>query len=169
MLSHIPHKQQRWVILREMLIALGVMVFFYVIGDLLLDFLEVSDASVSLTSGTILFLVAIKIIFPNSRTSRARMHGDFEPFIVPLAIPLIAGPAMLATVMLFSHKFGPQVLIPILIAWFLASMVLVMSRHLMKTLGRNGLMAIERLMGMILILLAIQRFLEGINLFMTSV
>ncbi|NGX57505.1 MAG: hypothetical protein K940chlam3_00397 [Chlamydiae bacterium] len=167
-LSHIPPQQQKWVIIREMFIALGVMILFYIIGDLILDFLEVSDASVSLTSGTILFLVAIKIIFPNSRNSRLQARADSEPFIVPLAIPLIAGPAMLATILLFSHKFGPLVVIPILIAWFLASMVLIFSRYLMKALGRNGLIAIERLMGMILILLAIQRFLEGINYFVEA-
>lgn len=168
-LNHIPPKKQRWVIVREMLIALGVMIFFYFLGDLILDFLEVSDASVSLTSGTILFLVAIKIIFPSSRYSRVQSHGDSEPFIVPLAIPLIAGPAMLATIMLYSHLLGAVVMVPILIAWFAASMVLVMSPFLIKTLGRNGLMAIERLMGMILILLAIQRFLEGIHLFAANV
>jgi len=164
-LSHIPPKQQRWVIVREMLIALAVMGLFYFLGDLILDFLEVSNASVSLTSGTILFLVAIKIIFPSSRYSRVQSHGDTEPFIVPLAIPLIAGPAMLATIMLYSHLLGASVLIPILVAWLAASTVLISSPFLMKTLGKNGLMAIERLMGMILILLAIQRFLEGIGIF----
>jgi len=168
-LNHIPPKQQRWVIIREMFIALGVMILFYFLGDFILDFLEVSDASVSLTAGTILFLVAIKIIFPNSRNSRLQSRGDEEPFVVPLSIPLIAGPAMLATVMFYSHLIGTSVIIPIFIAWFLASMVLVMSPLLMKTLGRNGLMAIERLMGMVLILLAIQRFLEGIHLFAQNV
>jgi len=168
-LNHIPSRQQRWVIIREMLIALAIMILFYILGDLILDFLEVSDASVSLTSGTILFLVAIKIIFPSSRYSRVQSHGDSEPFIVPLAIPLIAGPAMLATIMLYSHLMGSSVLVPILVAWFAASMVLILSPVLMKTLGKNGLMAIERLMGMILILLAIQRFLEGIHLFAANV
>jgi multiple antibiotic resistance protein len=165
-LSHIPPKQQRWVIVREMFIALGVIVAFYFIGDLILDFLQVSDSAVSLTSGVILFLVSIKIIFPNSKNSRLQAHFDTEPFIVPLAIPLIAGPALLATVMLFAHSQGGIVLGAIIIAWLLASLVLVSSPFLMRYLGRNGLLAIEKLMGMILILLAIQRFMEGITLFM---
>ncbi len=165
-LSHIPPKEQKWVIAREMLIALGVMVAFYFIGDWILDFLRVSDSAVSLTSGIILFLVSIKIIFPAPKSFRFQAHIETEPFIVPLAIPLIAGPALLATIMLFSHMQGGIVLWAILIGWILASAVLVSSRVLMRTLGRNGLMAIERLMGMILILLAIQRFMEGITLFL---
>lgn len=167
-LNHIPQKQQKWIIIREMLIALGVMIFFYLLGDIIFDFLELSDASVSLTSGVILFLVAIKIIFPTSKSTRIPPQADREPYIVPLAIPLIAGPAMLATVLFFAHKYGVEVMGAIVIAWFLASMVLVFSKQLMKSCGRNGLLAIERLMGMILILLAIQRFLEGINSFMLS-
>ncbi len=165
-LSHIPPKEQKWVIAREMLIALGVMIAFYFIGDWILDFLRVSDSAVSLTSGIILFLVSIKIIFPAPKSFRLQAHVETEPFIVPLAIPLIAGPALLATIMLFSHMQGGVVLWAILIGWILASAVLVSSPFLMRSLGRNGLIAIERLTGMILILLAIQRFMEGISLFL---
>lgn len=167
--DHIPKKQQRFIIAREMLIALGVMIFFYFLGDLILNFLEVSDPAVSLTSGTILFLVAIKIIFPSSKTSRIPSTPSGDPFIVPLAIPMVAGPALLATVMLFSHTIGAFVLVPLIISWLLASTILTFSHLLMNSLGRNGLLAIERIMGMVLILLAIQRFLEGIQLFASNV
>ncbi|MCB1149172.1 MAG: antibiotic transporter, partial [Chlamydiia bacterium] len=88
---------------------------------------------------------------------------------VPLAIPLTAGPALLATIMLFAHQEGPVVLIAIVVAWALALGVLAPSKYLLKALGKNGLMAIERLMGMVLILLSIQRLLEGVRLYTSTV
>jgi multiple antibiotic resistance protein len=164
-LDHIPEKKRPLVIVRELLIALLAMLAFYFVGDVIIDTLGVSDASVSLTSGIILFLVAVKILFPTSDVKRVHGHINETPFIVPLAIPLTAGPALLATIMLFSHQYGPIVLLGIFIAWALALLVLVPSKYLLKGLGKNGLMAIERLMGMVLILLAIQRLLEGVRFY----
>ncbi len=168
-LESVPHSQQRFVVVREMFIALGVMIFFYLIGDWILDTLSVSDATVSITSGVILFLAAIKVLFPKPKINRLSAHRDLDPFIVPLAIPLIAGPALLATIMLFSHQFGVMTFLAILIAWTIASLVLVSSKFLLRTLGKNGLMAIEKVMGMILILLSIQRFLEGVQQMISQV
>lgn len=167
LMKEIDPKRQRWVTFREMMIALFAMFAFYFIGDFLLDLLQVSETTVRLSSGTILFLVAVRILFPGASSLRANLQMSGEPFIVPLAIPLIAGPSLLATIMLYAHLDHLQaVLIPaILIAWFCAICVLLLSSHLQRILGNNGLMACERLMGMILVLLAIQRFLEGIVLF----
>lgn len=168
-LNHIPEKKRPIVIIRELLIALAAMLGFYFIGDGLIDVLGVSDASVSLTSGIILFLVAVKILFPAPDVKRIHGHMNESPFIVPLAIPLTAGPALLATIMLFAHQEGPVVLIAIVVAWVLALGVLAPSKYLLKALGKNGLMAIERLMGMVLILLSIQRLLEGVRLYTSTV
>lgn len=166
MLKELDKRKQRWVIFREMLIALGVILFFYFIGDSLLHLLEVDDVSVRLASGIVLFLVAIKILFPSTPSMRESLQMK-DPFLVPMAIPMIAGPSMLATVMLFSHLDDLNaILLPaILISWFLASGVLLLSPYLQKFLGTNGLLAVERLMGMVLVMLAIQRFMEGIHLF----
>lgn len=168
LVKEIPIKRQRWIIIREMGFALIAMLLFSYIGDYLLYILQVSDISVQLTSGIILFLAAVGIIFPNMRNIRANLPIGQEPFITPLAIPLIAGPSLLATIMLFSHLEAGTYVMPvaILIAWTLSTIILLLAPILHKFLGKNGLLAFERLIGMILVMLAIQRFLEGIHLFM---
>ena len=90
--------------------------------------------------------------------------------MIPFAIPFIAGPALFATIMLFSHLLVDPfaMVVPIISAWLLALGILVLSRPLMRLLGPNGLIAIERLMGMVLVLLAIQRFMDGVRQFVTS-
>lgn len=167
LLKEIAPEKQRWIIFREMMLALGVMILFYYIGDALLDLLQVSETTVRIASGVILFLVALKILFTSKTSLRANLLPEGEPFLVPLAIPLIAGPGLLATIMLYAHLDALQstMLIAILLAWLGASLVLLLSSPLQRFLGNNGLMACERLMAMILVLLGIQRFLEGIRLF----
>jgi multiple antibiotic resistance protein len=169
MLEGIPVKKRRMIILREMLIALAAMVLFNFIGELIFDVLKVSHTTLKLASGVILFLVGVKILFPNQDSVRANLPSG-EPFITPLAIPLIAGPSLLATIMLFAHLEPSHwvVLAAILIAWALAVIVLLSGTFLKRILTVNGLMACERLMGMVLILLAIQRFLEGIKEFIKT-
>jgi len=162
-------KQQRLIVIREMLIALAAMLLFNSIGEYLFDILHVSEKTVRLASGVILFLCAIKILFPTLDSPRANLPQG-EPFIVPLAIPLIAGPSLLATIMLFAH-IEPDLstmLYAIFAAWIASCLVLLNSNNLQKWLGTNGLIAAERLMGMVLVLLAIQRFLEGVQLVVKS-
>jgi multiple antibiotic resistance protein len=166
LLQGIEPKKQKTIVLREMLIALAVMITFYFIGEYIFSVLNVSETTLRLTTGVILFLVAIKILFPSIDSLRANLPKG-EPFITPLAIPLIAGPSLLATIMLFSHleNSQPIMLTAIFISWAAAVAVLFASSHLQRFFGANGLMACERLMGMILILVAIQRFLEGVQQF----
>lgn len=168
-LKKIPPTKRKRVIVREMLIALAAMVIFNYIGEFIFKILNVSETTVRITIGVILFLIAIKIIFPGIDSLRANLPKD-EPFINPLAIPLIAGPSLLATIMLFAHlePSQPYMLLAILTAWCAALIILLCGNFLQKILGNNGLMASERLMGMILALLAIQRFLEGIKQFVKS-
>lgn len=166
LVKEIPVSRQRWIILREMLIALAAMILFNEIGEFIFNALQISDVSVRLASGLILFLVALKILFPSIDSPRANLPKG-EPFVIPLAIPLIAGPALLATIMLYARILPDQstMLAAIFIAWLAAAFVLYFASSLKKILGANGLMACERLMGMVLILLAIQRFAEGVQLF----
>lgn len=166
----IPIKRQRWIILREMLIALGVMLLFDLIGDFLLHLLGISNIAVHLTVGILLFLSAVGIIFPNIRGVRMTLSTGKEPFITPLAIPIIAGPSLLGMIMLFSHLDPTHHTVPlaIIIAWLLSTLVLLFSSTIERFLGNNGLMAFERLIGMVLVMIAIQRFLEGISLFMKA-
>lgn len=160
-----PKKHNR-IIFREMLIALAVMIAFHYLGEYLFDILKLSDVTVRLSSGLILFLIAVKILFPSTTSLRANLPKG-EPFIFPLAVPLIAGPGLMATIMLFSNldQYEPLMLPAIFIAWFASVVILYFSGTISRVLGKNGLMASERLIGMVLVLISVQRFLEGIMAF----
>lgn len=167
MVKGIPASRQRFIVMREMLLALLAMLIFNFIGEYLLSALSLTPVTVKVTSGIILFLVAIKILFSSQSSPRANLPAG-EPFLIPLAIPLIAGPALLATIMFYAVTEPSQftMLSSIFIAWAAAVAVLLLAEPLEKLLGKNGLVACERLMGMILVLLSIQRFLEGIKEFL---
>lgn len=166
MVKELNPKRQSWIIFREMLIALTVMIAFNYLGEFIFDFLDLSETTVRLSSGVILFLIAIKILFTATDSPRANLPKG-EPFIFPLAVPLIAGPGLMATLMLYAHlePYQSIMIIAILIAWALSVIILLFSGSIKRFLGSSGLMACERLIGMVLVLIAIQRFLEGILLF----
>ncbi|OJU81097.1 MAG: antibiotic transporter [Chlamydia sp. 32-24] len=166
LMQGIEPKRIKLVLLREMVIALAFMIFFSYLSEALFDILQVSEVTVSLSSGLILFLTAIKILFPTTDGLRANLPKG-EPFVIPLAVPLIAGPSLLATILLFSHLEQNQtsMLIAIFFAWISSLFVLYFAPFLNRYLGKSGLMACERLMGMILVMLAIQRFMEGVYQF----
>jgi multiple antibiotic resistance protein len=169
LVKEIPRKEVSKIVIREMLIALSIMLLFNFIGEYLFDLLHVSEKTVRITGAVILFLSAIKILFPTIDSPRNNLPPG-EPYIVPLAVPLIASPALLAMIMLFAH-IVPNIslmLMAILSAWLASSFLLLNANRIQKVLGANGLVAIERLMGMILVLIAIQKFLEGIQLFVKS-
>jgi multiple antibiotic resistance protein len=167
LLEGLKSKRQCFVIAREMILALITMFVFSFFGEHIAGAFDLKQTTIYLASGLILFLSAIKIIFPPKEDFIPRLHGE-EPFLVPIAIPIIASPALLATIMLFSQTeplMWPMV-VSILVAWGLSVLLLLASRPILKMVGQNGLVAIERLMGMILILISIQRFMEGVLLFM---
>jgi multiple antibiotic resistance protein len=166
LLKDISIKRQRYVIFRELLIALAFIILFFFIGEPLLDFLKVTRYAVLISGAVILFLIALKMIFPQKTDAIERKEK--EPFIVPLAVPLVAGPAVLAAVMLYSHEQNTRWLTlgAIFIAWAASTIILMSSSYLKKWLGWRGITACERLMGLILTMIAVQMFLEGIRLFM---
>jgi len=168
-LENVPPERRKKLIMREMLIALALMILFNYLGELIFNILTISEPTLRLTSGVILFLVALKILFPSQDSPRANLP-DGEPFITPLAVPLIAGPALLATIMLFAHLESEQtpVIGAILVSTLLATLILLSGARLQRILGENGLMAAERLMGMVLVMIAIQRFLEGVQQFVKT-
>jgi small neutral amino acid transporter SnatA (MarC family) len=106
-LKHTEPKRRRAIMIRELLIALGVMFIFLFAGEKILAFLNLRAETVSISGGIILFLIAIKMIFPSAEGSSSGLPAGEEPFIVPLAIPLVAGPTILATLMLLSHQRRP--------------------------------------------------------------
>lgn len=167
LLEGLKTRRHFFVISREMVLALCTMFLFSFFGEGIAGAFHLNQTTIFITSGLILFLTAIKILFPPKDDYIPRLHGE-EPFLVPIAIPIIASPALLATIMLFSQTeplIWPMV-VSILIAWGVSVLLLLASRPILKMVGQNGLTAIERLMGMILILISVQRFMEGVLLFM---
>ncbi len=165
--KNLSPKRSKIIIFRDLLIALLVMLIFNYLGEFIFYFLDLSEPAVRLASGVILFLIAIKILFPIPNSLHLNLP-EGEPFIIPLAIPWIAGPSLLATIMLYAHMetCKPLMLTAILVAWMSACVIFMFAPWLQKILKKNGLLASERLFAMILVMIAIQRFMEGVLQFM---
>ena len=170
-LKNVPEHRRNKVLVRELLIALLVLIIFLFSGDNMLSLLSLEQEAVSIAGGIILFLIALKMIFPPARGGGIMGDTpDGEPFIVPMAIPLIAGPSILATlIMLSSQNQGETMalLSALLLAWVANSAILVFSNQIMKILGNRGVFAVERLMGMILVMLSVQMLINGISSYLS--
>ncbi|MBS3904576.1 MAG: YhgN family NAAT transporter [Simkania sp.] len=163
-------KRHTWIIFRELVFALIIIIVFYFLGEYLLHILQVKEYTVTIAGGTILFIIALRMIFPERLQESDGFPRDREPLIVPLAIPLVAGPAVLAAVMLYSHQAIPlfTAMMAIIIAWIATTCILLCSSVIKKILGSRGIVALERLMGLLLTLIAIQMFLEGLRGYLSS-
>ncbi len=169
-LKNVPAARRWKVIARELLIALLIMVAFLFGGQYFLSALQISEPALTATGGVVLFLIAIKMIFPPIG-AEANIQNHDEPFIVPLAIPYVAGPSSLATLILIMNSEPtrwPEWLAALLAAWFVTGVILLAASPLAKLLRNRGLIAIERLMGMILVALAIQMLMNGIAQFLAT-
>ncbi|HET7561074.1 MAG TPA: YhgN family NAAT transporter [Rhodanobacteraceae bacterium] len=168
-LKQVPPKRRRWVMVRELLIALVVLVAFLVGGRELLAIMQLRQEAISIAGGIVLFLIAIKMVFPPKDGAIFGPVGQGEPFIVPLAIPGVAGPsAMAALLLLTSTQPGRQMEwgIALLAAWLATAVILLSSTWLFKLLGESVLTALERVMGMLLIALSVQMFLGGLEAYL---
>ena len=167
-LKAVPPARRRRVLLREILIAYVVLLVFFLIGSYILQFLGLEQEAVSIAGGIVLFLIALRMIFPaeGGHTGDA-LEG--EPFVVPLAIPLIAGPSALATLLLLQQAHAASqgmLLLALTIAWLITGLVLLSSTALYRMLRDRGLIAVERLMGMLLVMVAVQMLLNGLRAFL---
>jgi multiple antibiotic resistance protein len=167
-LKDVKEERRRIVLFRELLFALIILFSFLFFGSYVVGALGLRQESISIAGAIILFLIAIKMIFPQKGGTVSNPSGG-EPFLVPLAIPLIAGPSILATLTLMARsepgKLGEWSL-AIIIAWSVSAVVLMSSPWLFKIFRERGLIAIERLMGMILVALSVQMFLDGIAMYL---
>ncbi|HEU4585638.1 MAG TPA: MarC family protein [Gemmatimonadaceae bacterium] len=163
-LRHVDPSRMRGIIVRELLIALGIMVAFLFLGRYILELLHVSSAALTAGGGFILLLIALRMIFPTSERS-LREEIREEPFIVPLAVPYTAGPGLLATELLFMtrepHRW-PIWLGAVALAWLATAIILYFSSHLRTILGERGLTAVERLMGMLLVVVGVEMLMAGV-------
>lgn len=166
-LKGLDPKRQRRVIFRELMIALCIIILFNFVGDGLMKFLHVENDTIQMAGGIILFLLCLKMIFPPPHDPNESLPHDTEPFIVPLAVPLIAGPSVLAAVMIYAKQENSSLVMvgAIMIAWFASLIILLGSSFLKQILGWRGILALERLMGLILTLIAVQMFLSGLGAF----
>jgi multiple antibiotic resistance protein len=169
-LQNVPRERHKRVIVRELVIAFFVLVVFLFAGEHILKALQISEPALRAAGGTVLFLIAIRMVFPRPGVSVGEELSG-EPFIVPLAIPYVAGPSALASVLLIMNQEPqrwPEWLGALFLAWLLTGFIILMSSVLAKRLGKRVLIAIERLMGMLLVALAIQMLMTGIRQFLRS-
>ncbi|MCB1666022.1 MAG: MarC family protein [Pseudomonadales bacterium] len=164
-----PRRRTR-VIARELLIALLILLTFLLLGNTLMTFLGLSQSSLNIAGGVLLFIISLRMIFPPQQSSDEDKVVD-DPFIVPLAVPLTAGPSTIAVLLLLSSNQPERLLdwsVALFLAWFGATVILLFSPQLLALIGKRGSRAMERLMGMILVILSTQMLLNGIRDFVQS-
>lgn len=164
LLRSLPPRRQRIVLSRELLIALIVLMLFLWCGKFALELMHLREESVSIAGGIVLFLIGIRMIFPPPEGLMGEIP-DGEPFIVPMAIPLVAGPSGMAAVILMGSN-DPERLgdwsLALMIAWAATAAILFSATYLYKWLGQRVLVAVERLMGMLLVAISVQMLMDGI-------
>lgn len=164
-LKSVAEERRSGIIARECFFALGILLAVFLGGRAFMGVFGLSSEALRIAGGIMLFLIAIRMIFPS--------HGerpdvpDEEPFIVPLATPMIAGPSLIATIMILTGN--PQnsrlgIVAAIASSWLVSTLILLSAPFFARVLRRRGLMAVERLMGMLLIVVAVQMFLDGLHL-----
>ena len=164
-LQNVPPARRARVVARELVIAYAVLVLFLFTGEHLMNWLGISNQALSIAGGIVLFLIALRMVFPSAEHSLAEQVSG-EPLIVPLAIPYVAGPSTLATLMLMMSREParwPAWLGALTLAWLVSAAILVLGGRLSRVLGKRGLLALERLMGLLLVALAVEMFIEGLR------
>jgi multiple antibiotic resistance protein len=162
-LKGIDPKRQRLIIARELLLALGVLILFLFAGKPLLNFLQLGQEAVTISGGIILLIIGIRLIFPQASGVMGETPAG-EPFLVPIAIPMIAGPSIMAMLILMTQSQPGNMLnwfLALILAWSLSAIILMTAPALLRILKERGLAAVERLMGMILLMMAVQMLING--------
>lgn len=169
LLKDYDFKNQRRILVREGFISFIIALFFQYLGDFFLSMLNVYDYAMTMCGGIILFILALEMIFPKLSHS-ADPSAKQEPFIVPIATPLLSGAGVLSLIMLFAKQEANhlKISLAIFIAWAGVIAVMAFAPYLQKLLGRKGLLALEQLMGMLLAVIASTVLVKGVQLFMEA-
>lgn len=168
-LRDVPRERRVKVILREVAIAFVILLFFMVVGDRFLRMMSLTDLSLRIGGGIVLFLIALRMIFPHpdgALGNDPRTGG--EPFIVPLAIPALAGPSALATVMLLTSQAPGKMLEwagALTVTMLVCAVTLVLAERIQQWLGERTVVAFERLMGLVLVAISVEMMMAGIRTF----
>jgi len=164
LLADLPPLKRRRIILRETLIAYAILMLFLFGGNPLLSFFGVDSHTLRIAGGVILFLIALGMVFPDRSATPSSL--EVEPFIVPISMPLIAGPSAIAALLVIARSDPQQIwnwLGALTLAIAISGAILWSSPWIFQQLGRRGALAVERLMGMLLIILSVQMMLDGIE------
>lgn len=167
-LKNIAPERRKWIIVREHLIAFAILLSFMFVGEHFLNALGLHTTSLQVAGGLILFLIAIRMIFPPPDSGDDNIEG--EPLIVPLAIPLVAGPSALATVMILVSQQPEQLtswIFALVIAVVISAIILIGADRLQKLLGSRFVVAMEKLMGLILVAVAVEMTMRGLKGYLT--
>ncbi len=166
-LKNVDDNRKKIIIIRETLFGLAILLFFFFFGKSFLNIFHLETVAVTIAGGVIFFVIALKMIFPGGDGNTTLFGADEEPFVVPIAIPMIAGPSALATLLLMTKAYSPslhwELFASVVLAWFFSSCILYLSPVLYKLLKRKGLNALEKLMGMLLLMMSVQMFIDGIR------
>lgn len=160
--------RQKAILLRESFFSMLVAYFFLFLGDPFLKSICVEQYSVSISGGILLFLVALNMIFPPNASASSEKKAQ-EPFIVPIATPLISGGGVFTTVVIYAQQDISffTLSLGILLAWSAVIAIVVSAAYLQKILGKRGLLAMEQLMGMLLTMLSVEIIVKGFHQFIS--
>lgn len=165
-LREVPEQRRRTIVVRELAISYLALIIFFFAGAGFMKLLALDIAAVKIAGGVILFLIAINMVFPTADGLFNNTGLKKEPFIVPLAIPAVAGPGALSVVLLLRETHPASSLIlfaAISVAWLISVIILTTAAQLQRFLREEGIMAMERLMGLVLVVIAIQMFLDALR------
>lgn len=163
----VPAERRTVVAVREVLIAFGALLAFMVGGQGFLNAMRLSERSLEVAGGVILIIIAIRMIFGGGNEIYAAADGNKrEPFIFPLAVPLLAGPSAMATVLLLASR-QPERLTSwvgaLTVAMLVSGTVLLLADRIRKLLGHSMVSALEKLMGLVLTAIAVEMILAGLK------
>jgi len=170
-LRNVAPLRRRRVLIRELIIALLVLFAFLFGGGFVLHALQLRPESISIAGGIVLFLIGVKMIFPPRDGNMFGASPGGEPFIVPMAIPGVAGPSAMAALLLMTNSAPGRTAdwsLALFCAWLATALILLSSTYLFRWLGESVLTALERLMGMLLVALSVQMFLDGIVVYLAK-
>ena len=162
-------REQQKILFRESMFSMLLAIFFLFLGEVFLQCLKIQSFALTISGGTLLFIVALKMIFSQREESEIETPKQ-NPFIVPIATPLLSGAGLLTMIMFYSKQEANnmKILIAIFLAWIGVTAVLVTAPYLQILLGKRGLSALEQLMGMLLAMIAMEMIVKGALLFLTA-
>jgi len=159
--------RRRRIIIRESVIALGILQLSVFAGGVILHALGLQNYTLGISGGIVLFMIALGMIFPAHRV--LDKEGLDDPLVVPIAMPLIAGPGAISAVILMAQNNPvPNVALAVVMAWLPTAIILAVSTWIFNFLGPRGAVAVERLMGILLVMLSVQMVLDGVGAYLTS-